>query len=166
MWVRASDVGMRWYHLVVVRGGACLALFVLVVVMTMVVQSRTRPDGSGFALILGATVVGVASGAVGFWCACRTERHGEGVTRRRALAVWVASAPEAVVAVPFALLTALALPFESGFARAGLRGLVADALALYVAVFYGPFLLPTVAQAVATAGWVRGLRRRLVPRDA
>jgi hypothetical protein len=62
------------------------------------------------------------------------------------------------------VLTALALPFESGFARAGLRGLAADAL--YVTVFYGPFLLPTVAQAVATAGWVRGLRRRLVPRDA
>jgi hypothetical protein len=116
--------------------------------MNMAARSRTRPDGEELAWIVVITAAGVASGALGFWCARRTEAHRDEVTCRRSAAVWVASAPEAVVLVPLALLTAFALPFESGFRYAGVRGLAADAA--YVTVFYGPCLTPLAAQAVAT----------------
>lgn len=94
---------MRWYHLILPRAVLGLALDIWVLA-----PRDLTPIGWFFPI---ATL----SGIVGYWYARRVEmRHDLDVTVRRALLVWVGTAPEALAIIPASAVGFFAIFLESG----------------------------------------------------
>jgi len=134
-----TSVLMRWYYLLAVR--AAVGLTVDLVFSTP--DERTLV-GWFFALV-------VLSGVGGCLYARRLEsRSDEAITRRAAMWVWIAAAPETLVVIPLFVMGLLSLPWQEGPVWEN---------AVYGLWLFSPYLALIAAQGIATWLWVIRARR-------
>jgi hypothetical protein len=130
---------MRWYYLLAVRAGGGLATD-----LVFREPDERTPVGWFFVLV-------VLSGVGGCLYARRLESHpDEAITRRAAMWVWIAAAPETFVVIPLFVMGLLSLPWQEGPVWEN---------AVYGLFRFSPYLTLITAQGIATWLWVKRARR-------